>query len=99
MRLQITQGDHVPNLPFMVLDGRGFLIDLSKVSGNLWDPTIALVEWGMTSTGEEGGRIVLKDGTGRRFSDRTLLDPYLKAWQAKRAELDAGIAAAANEGV
>jgi hypothetical protein len=35
--IEITGGDHDPPHPFMVVRGHGFPIDLSQVSGELWD--------------------------------------------------------------
>jgi hypothetical protein len=35
--IEITGGDHDPPHPFMVVAGHGFLIDLSRVAGELWD--------------------------------------------------------------
>jgi hypothetical protein len=95
MRLSITAGnstDHTgQNLPTMVVDGNLMLVDLTGIQGQLWDaPTVAAVTWGpMISNGsvKESGRIFLKNGTSRTFGDRTLLTPYLKAFQARKAEL------------
>jgi hypothetical protein len=35
--IEIVGGDHDPPHPFMVVRGHGFLIDLSQISGELWD--------------------------------------------------------------
>jgi hypothetical protein len=35
--IEITRGDDDPPHPFMVVRGHGFLIDLSRIFGELWD--------------------------------------------------------------
>ncbi len=90
MRVSISAGGQTPDLPFFVVDGHGFLIDLSKIAGELWDPTVASIDWSpvvVHGTPSEAGYVRLRNGTGRSFSDRALLTPYLKAWKAKKAEL------------
>jgi hypothetical protein len=37
---KVTGGDHDPPHPFMVVRGHGFLIDLSRISGELWDQNL-----------------------------------------------------------
>lgn len=96
MRLSITAGtstDHTGrNLPAMIVDGHLLLIDLTGIQGQLWDaPTVAAVTWGPTITNgtvKESGKVFLKNRMKPRvFGDRTLLTPYLKAFQARKAEL------------
>lgn len=94
MRVLISaEGAHEPaGQHYMVVDNHGFLIDLAGVRGTLVDPTILRAEWGpvMTPGGpREGGVIVRKDGSKQPFSNRDLLKPYLDAWRARRAALDA----------
>lgn len=92
MRVLISaEGDHSPkDHQYMVVDNHGILIDLSKVDGNLIDPTISRVEWGMRADGNvqrEGGVIVRRDGGQQKFWDKAVLEPYLEAYYARRAEL------------
>lgn len=91
MRVLISaEGAHEPPHHYMAVDNHGFLIDLSQVAGSLVDPTITKVEWGTRVLGTEvrdGGVIIRKDGSNRVFWDRAALEPYLKAWRAKRDEL------------
>ena len=44
--VQIINGDHEPPLPFVIVDRFGMHVDLSKVVGQLWDPTVAEITWG-----------------------------------------------------
>ena len=62
-------------------------LDLSRVAGALWDPTVESITWCKGLDGRMGGRVTLKNGTGRNFFDSNLLTPYVNAWKAKRAEL------------
>lgn len=89
MRVSITAGGHVPDLPFVIVNGHGMLIDLTGI-GQLWDPTVKSITWAPSvKNGEmtEHGTIVLKNGTGRTFADPALMLPYLKAHKARKAEL------------
>lgn len=82
-------GARVPH--WMVVDNHGLLLDLSGVLGNLVDPTITAVTWGLQRDGNdlrEGGTIVRQDGHRQAFWDRGLIEPYLKAWKAKKAEIE-----------
>lgn len=92
MRVLISaEGDHDPKgQHYMVVDGVGFLIDLSGVQGTLADPTILKTEWGPTIIGGEqrqGGNIFRKDGGRQPFFDEGLLKPYLDAYKARKAKL------------
>ncbi|MFZ1152546.1 MAG: hypothetical protein WAR76_22900 [Xanthobacteraceae bacterium] len=51
----------------MVVAGHGFHVDLSRVSGELWDAdTVRAITWGLRdSAGQRFGRVVLKNGTAR----------------------------------
>lgn len=93
MRMSITNAGHTDHagreLPFMVVDGTGCLIDLAGV-GNLYDPTVASITWAPTVDTHEAGVIVLQTGVKRRFSDRDLLEPYLRAFRSRVAELTKG---------
>lgn len=83
----------------MQVDNHSLLIDLSKVRGALADRTILRVDWGHRIIGGaagEGGTITLRDGSTRPFADKAALKPYLDAFKARRAELDAR--APASEG-
>jgi hypothetical protein len=93
MQFEIRAGDHVPDLPFVIVNRQGIHVDLTGI-GELWDgPTTAMVQWGLISNaGIEFGRVTLKDGTSRNFHDRDLTLPYVKAhklaWAAAMAEHD-----------
>lgn len=101
MRVLISaEGQHDPaGCHYMVVDGYGFLIDLSRVQGTLHDPTIARAEWGPAvheGQAREFGHIVQRDGHTRSFFDKGLLTPYLNAFAARKAELEAAQAAQAS---
>jgi hypothetical protein len=91
MQLEIRAGNHVPDLPFVIVNLQGIHVDLAGI-GELWDgPTTAMVRWGLrNNAGIEFGQVVTKDGTSRNFHDRDLCLPYLKAhkraWAAAMAE-------------
>jgi hypothetical protein len=56
-------------------------VDLSNVAGQLGDPTVARIEWGIQDQqGRLFGRVVLKSGQTRAFWDRSLLTPYFNAY-------------------
>ena len=78
--IEIIAGDHVPDLPFVIVNRQGIHVDLTGI-GELWDePTTAMVQWGLiNNAGIEFGRVTKRDGTGRNFHDRDLLLPYIKA--------------------
>lgn len=83
-----------PPLPWMEVDNHRLMVDLSKAGGELpvTDPTVLRVTWApVTVNGEqrECGAITRQDGTIQRFWDRTLLKPYLAAFEARKAELGA----------
>jgi hypothetical protein len=91
MRLSITN-DGKNDLPYMVVDGHGFLLDLSAVHGTMVDKTIYAVEWGLgvfSGEAREFGVITRQDGTKQTFFDFNLLKPYIDAWRAKKADLAA----------
>ena len=46
VQIEIINGDDVPPLPFVIVDRRGCHVDC-KGLGELWDPTVAKVEWGL----------------------------------------------------
>jgi hypothetical protein len=78
--------------PAKGVKNRCFLIDLSKVPGDLVDPAIVQVQWGLLGrNGEQrpGGTITRRDGGRQVFFDATILKPYLDAWHARAAELAA----------
>lgn len=87
-RVEIINGDHIPNLPFMIVDKHGLHVDLSNVTGELWDPTVAKIEWGILhpGTGRTFGRVHLKNGQGRIFWDAMLIQPYLATYMARWLE-------------
>lgn len=91
MRILISaEGEHDPPAHYMQVDNHGLLIDLSRVTGTLVDPTIRRVEWGPTiiaGESREAGSIYRQDGGRQTFFDVTLLKPYLDAWTAKRDAL------------
>lgn len=85
-----TDGDGATNRHYMVVDGHGFLVDLSQIVGSLVDPTIRSVTWGLQIDGNtmrRGGTITRHDGSKQLFWDNKLLKPYLDAWRLKRDEL------------
>jgi hypothetical protein len=66
---------HDPPLQFMVVNRFGLFVDLSKVYGQLFDPTVLEITWGeLTMDGRTFGRVKLKNGTGRTFWDSELMD-------------------------
>jgi hypothetical protein len=88
MQVSISSGGHVPDLPYMVVDGHGLLLDLSKIEGQLLDRVVSKITWGpvvINGENREGGMIQRQDGTRQPFWDVNLLTPYLKAWRAVRA--------------
>lgn len=92
MRVLISaEGNHEPKgHHYMVVDGHGFLVDLSKVEGTLVDPVILRVEWGPMRDGNvprDGGVITRRDGSQQAFWDMRLLEPYLAAYNLKKIEL------------
>src|SRR5262245_17748968 len=81
---------HPVGTVYMVVDSHGLLVDLSKISGTLVDPTITSVTWGPQLDGtnmRHGGCILRQDGGRQLFWDSELLKPYLDAWRARRDEL------------
>lgn len=81
MRVEIINGEHVPPIPFFIVDAVGCHVDLSNVVGQLWDPTVARIDWGLQdAAGKTFGRVQLKNGQGRNFWDATLMQPYLEAF-------------------
>jgi hypothetical protein len=88
MQVSISSGGHVPDLPYMVVDGHGMLVNLSNIEGELLDRVVSKVTWGpivVNGEAREGGTILRQDGTRQPFWDVNLLSPYLKAWRAVRA--------------
>jgi hypothetical protein len=86
------EGRHDPvGTVYMSVNAHGFLIDLSAVPGDLVDPAILRVEWGrQVVRGEAGeaGRIIRRgESRVQVFHDRQLIEPYLAAWRARKAEL------------
>jgi hypothetical protein len=81
---------HDPPLQFMVVDRFGLFVDLSKVHGQLFDPTVAEITWGSERTidGRMFGRVKMKNGTGRTFWDPELIEPYLRAWKMAKGNHD-----------
>jgi hypothetical protein len=102
MQLEIRAGDHVPDLPFVIVNRQGIHLDLTGI-GELWDgPTTTMVVWGLrNNAGIEFGQVTKKDGTSRNFHDRDLCLPYLKAharaWVAAMEAHDRAAAAVAND--
>jgi hypothetical protein len=73
----------------VVVDNFGLHVDLSKIAGHLWDPTVAEIVWGHRSVeGRLFGTVRLKNGTGRTFWDGEEMLPYLRAWTLRKAEED-----------
>jgi hypothetical protein len=59
----------------MVVDRFGLFVDLSKVHGQLFDPTVLEITWGeRTMDGRAFGKVKMKNGTGRTFWDPELID-------------------------
>lgn len=99
MLVEIINGDHIPNWPLIVVDGKGVQVDLAGVPGELWDPNnVARIDWGLLSQrdGRTFGRITLKNGQKRTFWDKALIQPYLQAyavkWAAESAKHAANVA-------
>lgn len=88
--VEILNGDHIPPFPFMIVDGYGLHVDLSGVTGELYDhATVAKIEWGILhpGTGKLFGTVRLKNGQKPRvFWDGKLMAPYLTAYAIRRAE-------------
>lgn len=83
-------GDGVSIPHLVVVDNHLLPMDLSGVVGTLVDPTIARVTWGLQIDGtetREGGAIFRRDGSRQLFWDKALLQPYLDAFEARKAEL------------
>ena len=86
--IEIINGDHDPALPFMIVARFGMHVDFSGVQGQLFDPTVAKIEWGhKDQQGQIYGTVKLKNGTGRNFWDGDLMKPYLAVYNARKAEL------------
>jgi hypothetical protein len=86
--VEIINGDHTPPWPFFIVDRHGLHVDLSKVDGQLWDPTVAKVTWGhLHPSGKTFGTVRLKNGQGRTFWDKNLMAPYLAAYNAAKAAI------------
>lgn len=80
---------HYPPLQFMVVDNFGLFVDLSKVAGQLFDPTVNEITWGhRTPDGKFFGRVKNKNGTGREYHDPELMEPYLRAWKIAKGDHD-----------
>ncbi len=81
-KVEIIGGDHIPPIPYMVVNNRGMHVDLSEVRGELWDPAnTAKVVWGIREvSGRVYGTVQLKNGQGRKFYDASLIQPYLNAY-------------------
>jgi hypothetical protein len=89
----INADGHVPPLPLMIVDRFAMQVDLAKIEGELFDPTVAEITWGdKTDGGKLFGRVRLKNGTGRTFWDPELLLPYLKAFRLAKADHDLRVA-------
>ncbi len=73
--IEIINGDHEPPHPFIVVNRHGMHVDLSKVDGNLWDPTVSRIVWGHREIdGRYYGKVEFKNGTARAFFDPTLIE-------------------------
>jgi hypothetical protein len=97
-----TDAEQAPNIThYMVVDGRGLLIDLSGLQHSVVnpdsfvDPTITGVTWGLVGLPDgkggirsvEGGTIMRQGQQPQTFFDRELLKPYLAAFDGRRLEL------------
>ena len=61
MQVSISSGGHVPDLPYMVVDGHGLLVDLSNIEGELLDRVVTNgVIWSQKSR-SFGGRNYRQD--------------------------------------
>jgi hypothetical protein len=87
-QIKIINGDHVPNWPFVIVDAVGMHVDLSEVRGELWADNVARIEWGLVdaANGKTFGRVILKNGQGRKFFDPMLMQPYLAAYMTRWLE-------------
>lgn len=84
-----ASGHHMAPGHLIRVDQSQTVVDLSNVVGDLHDPTILRVTWGMLSKGGDtrpGGTITLVDGTKRTFFDYSILTPYLTAFDATIAQ-------------
>jgi hypothetical protein len=80
---------HDPALQFMVVDRFGLFVDLSKIHGQLFDPTVLEITWGeRTMDGRTFGRVKMKNGTGRTYWDPELIEPYLRVWKMAKGNHD-----------
>jgi len=88
--ITISNSDgHDPPLQFMVVDRFGLFVDLSNVHGQLFDPTVLEITWGhRTLDGRPFGVVKNKNGTGRKFSDPELIEPYLRVWKIAKGNHD-----------
>lgn len=75
-----------PPFPFMIVNRFGMHVDLTNVQGQLFDaPTVFKVEWGLRSPdGRVFGKVTLKNGQSRTFSDFDLMTPYTNAYHLER---------------
>ena len=72
--IETIAGDHVPDLPFFIVNRVGCHVDLTGIA-ELWDAqTVASVAGDFATTAASNGRVTLKDGTrtsirgaGRRY--------------------------------
>lgn len=94
--VQIINGDNDPAHPYIAVDRLGMQVDISNVhDGQLWDPTVARIEWGiLDQQGRRFGRVTLKSGQSRPFFDQALLTPYLNAYYHEAEKRGLGLAAA-----
>lgn len=83
-----SAGVRIPHT--MVVNDHLLALDLTGVAGTLVDPAITRVTWGIQADGtvmREGGTIHRRDGGRQVFWDRALLEPYLAAFEARKAAL------------
>ena len=90
MRVVILAGDHDPRwMTYIAVDNHGTLVDLSNVKGPLADASIQRTEWRPGVDNVEYGSIYYRDGHVQTFHDRSVVDPYIAAFRARVAELQA----------
>ncbi len=94
MRVEIYAGDHVPAWYHVIVDGLGMLVDLAPMGGILADPLVTTVIWDDGARDQRGfaGVVIRRDTNAvstQNIGDYSVVEPYVKAFLARKAELNA----------